>query len=179
MQRLLIFSPSRTKSVAVNHLVCVNNIWSGDLRDRWTSESCWMHEWFNQELTARAPSATALSNTSNSDMFNLQFWLKKKKEKSDIHSRKVLTWLKKEPLLVISTKKQTFLLIIWTGKRNFLMFYLLSRGVPFVLNSGLSAVLIIYPYSVMSLNTSAILTANSACTWRSACDLGDIGSMGC
>lgn len=43
------FLPARTMSVAVNHLLYMNYIWSGDLRDAWTSESCWTHEWFNQE----------------------------------------------------------------------------------------------------------------------------------
>lgn len=46
---LIFFLPGRTKSVAVNHLLHMNNLWSGDLRDVWTSESCWTHEWFNQE----------------------------------------------------------------------------------------------------------------------------------
>lgn len=60
-------------------------------------------------------------------MFNLQFWLKKEKKWHPLSKSAYL--IKKEPLPVISTKKQTFLLIILTGKMNFFDVLFIVKGI--------------------------------------------------
>ena len=86
----------------------MNDIWSSDLRDVWTSGSCWIHEWSNRESwwTAKEDplhsSLTKHFKTQASFICNAD--LKKKKKKKKWHPLLESAYLiKKETLFVIST----------------------------------------------------------------------------